>query len=62
MKCASSELWKLNIPMRMIKMARITVNGKEIDVPEGKNLLTVLREKGENIPGMCHMPELDPYG
>jgi len=43
-------------------MARITVNGKEIDVPEGKNLLTVLREKGENIPGMCHMPELDPYG
>jgi len=43
-------------------MVKMVVNGKEINAPEGKNLLTFLRGRGEHIPGMCHMPVLDPYG
>lgn len=43
-------------------MVRMVIDGKEMDVPEDKTLLTFLMEKGEHVPGMCHVPMLDPYG
>ena len=43
-------------------MVKITLNGREIDVPADKPLIDFLREIGEHVPGFCYTDELDPYG
>ncbi len=42
---------------------KITINGQEIDAPVGATILEVVREQGlDDIPTLCHSPELKPYG
>ncbi|NJE26668.1 FAD-dependent oxidoreductase [Thermococcus sp. MV5] len=43
-------------------MVKVIINGKEMEVPDDKTLLKILREKGEHIPGMCYDDEIEPYG
>lgn len=41
----------------------ITVNGQEIEAAPGKTILEVVRENQlDDIPTLCHSPELEPYG
>lgn len=42
-------------------MVKIKVNGKEVEAPEGRPLIELLREMG-HVPGFCYNEELDPYG
>jgi len=42
---------------------KLTINGQEIAASPGKTILEVVREKGlDDIPTLCHSPELTPYG
>ena len=43
-------------------MPSLTVNRKEINVPEGISLLEAVRKAGEYLPTLCHMEGLPPYG
>ncbi|WP_456321265.1 FAD-dependent oxidoreductase, partial [Palaeococcus sp. (in: euryarchaeotes)] len=42
-------------------MVKVTINGKEFDVPEEKPLIEFLREI-THIPGFCYNEAIDPYG
>ncbi len=42
-------------------MVKITVNGKEYEVPKDKPLIEFLREI-THIPGFCYSEEIEPYG
>ncbi len=42
---------------------RVKINGEEIEATPGKTILEVVRENElDNIPTLCHSPELEPYG
>jgi formate dehydrogenase major subunit len=42
---------------------RLKINGKEIEATPGKTILEVVQENElDNIPTLCHSPELEPYG
>ena len=42
---------------------RVKINGKEIEATPGKTILEVVHENElDNIPTLCHSPELEPYG
>ncbi|NLP04588.1 FAD-dependent oxidoreductase [Candidatus Fermentibacteria bacterium] len=42
---------------------RLTINGREIEARPGQTILEVVREQGlDDIPTLCHSPELEPYG
>ena len=46
-------------------MDKITlkINGKEIEATPGKTILEVVQENElDDIPTLCHSPELEPYG
>ncbi len=43
-------------------MALITINGKCLEVPEGKNVLHCALEAGIYIPHLCHHPNLKELG
>ena len=43
-------------------MVQITINGKEIEVPEGTTVLRAAEMAGINIPRLCDHKELTPYG
>lgn len=43
-------------------MALITINGKRLEVPEGKNILNCALEAGIYIPHLCHHPNLTEIG
>ncbi|MCL5035995.1 MAG: 2Fe-2S iron-sulfur cluster-binding protein [Chloroflexi bacterium] len=43
-------------------MIEITIDGKKVEVEEGKNLLEACREQGIDIPTLCCHPALPPYG
>jgi len=43
-------------------MIRITINGKSLEVHEGRSLLEACREHGVHIPTLCFHPALEPYG
>ena len=41
----------------------VIINGKEIKTSPGKTILEVVRENNlDDIPTLCHSPELEPYG
>jgi len=41
----------------------LKINGKEIEATPGKTILEVVRENElDDIPTLCHSPELEPYG
>jgi formate dehydrogenase major subunit len=43
-------------------MVQITINGKQIEVPEGTTVLRAAERAGINIPRLCDHKELTPYG
>ncbi len=43
-------------------MAQLTINGKQIDVPEGTTVLRAAEMAGIHIPTLCDHKELAPYG
>lgn len=43
-------------------MAVITIDGKKLEVPEGKNVLDCALENGIYIPHLCHHKDLNPLG
>ncbi len=46
-----------------MKKIRLKINGREIEATPGKTILEVVRENGlDDIPTLCHSPELEPYG
>ncbi len=41
----------------------VKINGQEIEAAPGKTILEVVTENGlDEIPTLCHSPELEPYG
>ncbi len=43
-------------------MATITINGKQLDVPDGMTVLRAAQANGIDIPTLCDHPHLTPYG
>lgn len=43
-------------------MIRLTVNGSEVALPEGKSLLHAVRTAQVDLPTLCHWDGLAPYG
>ncbi len=43
-------------------MPKLTINGSEIQVPEGRSVLEACREHGIPVPTLCYHPALEPYG
>ncbi len=43
-------------------MVQITINGKQIEVPEGTTVLAAAKMNGIEIPTLCAHKELTPYG
>jgi formate dehydrogenase major subunit len=43
-------------------MVHMTINGKPIEVPEGKTVLQAARLNGIEIPTLCDHPAIKPYG
>ena len=40
----------------------LTIDGRELTVPEGTTLFDAAREAGIEIPTLCHDPKLEPVG
>lgn len=45
-----------------MEMVKISIDGKEIQAPQGSNLLEVARQNGIDIPTLCYDPRLEPFG
>ena len=43
-------------------MIRLTINGTDFAVAEGRTILEVCRENGIDVPTLCYHPALKPYG
>lgn len=43
-------------------MVNLTIDGKQIEVPEGTTVLRAAESAGIQIPKLCDHPELTPYG
>jgi len=43
-------------------MPKLTINGSEIQVPEGRTVLEACREHSIHVPTLCYHPALEPYG
>ncbi len=43
-------------------MGIITINGKKVEFTNEKNLLTIIRNAGIEIPTLCYQPELSVFG
>ena len=43
-------------------MPKLTINGRELQVPEGRTVLEACREHGIHVPTLCYHPALEPYG
>jgi formate dehydrogenase major subunit len=43
-------------------MSQLTIDGQEIEVPDGMSILNAARKVGIEIPTLCEHPELKPYG
>jgi bidirectional [NiFe] hydrogenase diaphorase subunit len=43
-------------------MIHLTIDGKPVEVKEGRTLLEACREHGFKIPTLCYHPALEPYG
>ncbi len=43
-------------------MPKLTINGSEIQVAEGRTVLEACREHGIQVPTLCYHPALEPYG
>ena len=42
-------------------MGIITINGKKVEFTNEKNLLTIIRKAGIEVPTLCYQPELSIF-
>lgn len=50
------------VPTTASQVLTITLNGREMEVPEGTTIWKAARDAGIEIPALCHTPGLDPVG
>src|SRR5512140_3089771 len=43
-------------------MAKVTIDGRTIDVPDGTTVLDAARKADIYVPTLCHHPKLTPFG
>ena len=43
-------------------VVKFKVNGRDFEAPRGRMLLKELLNKGIDVPKLCHMDEIEPYG
>ena len=43
-------------------MGFITINGKKVEFTNEKNILTIIRKAGIEVPTLCYQPELSIFG
>ena len=43
-------------------MGTITINGKKVEFTDEKNVLTIIRKAGIEVPTLCYQPELSIFG
>lgn len=43
-------------------MGTITINGKKVEFTDEKNILTIIRKAGIEVPTLCYQPELSIFG
>ena len=43
-------------------MVQLTINGKQVEAPEGTTVLRAAQMAGIHIPTLCDHKELTPYG
>ena len=43
-------------------MGTITINGQKYPFTDEKNVLTIIRKAGIDIPTLCYIPELSTFG
>ena len=43
-------------------MPKLTIDGQDVEMPEGATLLQAIREVGAHLPTLCHLDGLPPYG
>ncbi|MCD4753943.1 MAG: (2Fe-2S)-binding protein [Anaerolineaceae bacterium] len=43
-------------------MVHLTIDGKQIEVPEGSTVLRAAQQEGIHIPTLCDHPQLTPFG
>ena len=43
-------------------MGTITINGKKVEFTNEKNILTIIRNAGIEVPTLCYQPELSVFG
>ena len=41
-------------------MVRVTIDGRQVEVPSGTSILSAARSAGIYIPALCHHPDLPP--
>ena len=42
-------------------MPKLSIDGREVEVPEGATVLEGARELGINVPTICHIDGAKPY-
>lgn len=52
----------MSIVKERLKTVTLTIDGKEITVPEGATVLEAAKQAGIFIPTLCHDDDLEPYG
>ncbi|KAA8497773.1 NADP-reducing hydrogenase subunit HndC [Porphyridium purpureum] len=45
-----------------VKMVRLMINGRSVEVPEGASVLEAARKAGVYVPALCYHPNLEPAG
>lgn len=48
--------------MRSLKKMSLTIDGREVSVPEGFTVLESIQRAGLYVPTLCHDPSLKPFG
>ncbi|MDP3178832.1 MAG: 2Fe-2S iron-sulfur cluster-binding protein, partial [Spirochaetaceae bacterium] len=43
-------------------MVHLEIDGRKVEVPEGASVLEAARSAGADIPTLCHIEGLEPYG
>ncbi|HRQ32768.1 MAG TPA: 2Fe-2S iron-sulfur cluster-binding protein, partial [Anaerolineales bacterium] len=46
----------------MDKQISLTIDGRQVTVPAGLNIVDAAKQAGVDIPVFCHHPKLEPVG
>jgi formate dehydrogenase alpha subunit len=45
-----------------VELVKLTINGKEVEVPRGSTILQAAESNGIEIPTLCYLKDLSPMG